>query len=279
MKAHPSFMDDRIHSRGRGQCMGVYLFISNHSITLFDMQRGQETIMLQQIKKEASKNAFEEALRKQLQKPTLQELVGKSLPDSGKADENKKTTIPNSATRDPSKAAFRKTPGYVWPEYVSMYDQQFYFEYEDNVSPKTSKTVFENLNSHRAASLGKLSLLKEIAETQGRDQLFKIDHNGWRPIHEAARGGHADIIEYLVKEGAKPNERTNFNEGGSPLYWAKTDPIKNAKAIAMLEKYGGVDVPPLDKSKKGGKTDQKDLDTEKKTSDKDKDKDKDKQEM
>ena len=51
-----------------------------------------------------------------------------------------------------------------------------------------------------------LDVLKEIARKE-RSQLFKADQNGWRPLHEAARGGHADVIEYLLKEGAQINER------------------------------------------------------------------------
>ena len=196
-----------------------------------------------------SKVAFEKALEQELSKPTLKELHGKA--QSGMIDKDRKTAPKD---RNPEATAFRKTPDYVWPEYDALYDQRFYFEYNKDLYPKSYKSVFGNLNSHQAASAGELNRLKEIAKNQGRSQLFKTDHNGWKPLHEAARSGHADVLEYLLKEGAKVNERTNFNEGGNALYWAQKDPKKNARAIAVLEKYGGVSVAPFaknaDKSKK-----------------------------
>lgn len=75
--------------------------------------------------------------------------------------------------------------------------------------------------------------------------LHTTDHNGWRPIHEGARGGHADIVEYLLEQGANVNERTNNNKGGNPLYWANKNPKKNAKVIAVLEIHGGVSMAPI----------------------------------
>jgi hypothetical protein len=43
------------------------------------------------------------------------------------------------------------------------------------------------------------------------------DSHGWQPIHEAARGGHLDIVQLLVEHGADINERTNFGEGESVI--------------------------------------------------------------
>mmetsp|Transcript_10928 Transcript_10928/g.23145 ORF Transcript_10928/g.23145 Transcript_10928/m.23145 type:complete len:483 (+) Transcript_10928:88-1536(+) len=187
-----------------------------------------------------SKNAFEKALKEQLEKPSLEKFhtnnaVGRSKFIAGGKLPNWHQSVPTSPKR----------PAYVWPEYESLYDQKFYFEYNKNVYPKSSKMIFKNLNAGQAASLGELDALMEIAKTQGRMELFKGDVNGWKPIHEAARSGHAHILEYLLKEGAKVNERTNFNDGGNALYWANKLPKQNAKAIAVLKKYGGVSVPPL----------------------------------
>jgi len=192
-----------------------------------------------------SKNAFEMALGDQLAKPTLEELLisAKSETING----NGKASAGNVDASASGTTAFRKPPDYVWPDYKGLYDQRFYFEYNEDVYPKALKSVLSNLNSHQAASLGELDLLKEIARTQGRNELFKADHNGWRPIHEAARGGHANVLEYLLEEGARVNDRTNNNNGGSPLYWAKKDLKNNAKAIVVLEKYGGVVIAPNEK--------------------------------
>ena len=45
--------------------------------------------------------------------------------------------------------------------------------------------------------------LKEVAK-EDRSALFKADHNGWRPLHEAARGGKHKVLEYLIEEGTSP---------------------------------------------------------------------------
>lgn len=193
-----------------------------------------------------SKNAFEKALEKQLQKPTLKELL-KNSAENGKIDKDEKTTIGDAYTSKPKAAAFRKSPDYVWPEYDALYDQRFYYEYNEDVYPKTFKSVFGNLDSFQAAQTGNLSALKEIAKNK-RSELFKADANGWKPLHEAARGGHADVVEYLLMEGAKVNERTNNNRGGNALYFAKKDPKDNAKVIKVLEEYGGVVVAPFSRN-------------------------------
>lgn len=111
------------------------------------------------------------------------------------------------------------------------------------VSPKPTRATLGHINPHFAAADGLLHLLKEIAALDQR-QLFKNDHNGWRPLHEAARAGHADVVRYLLKEGAQVNERANDGEGGSPLWWAERKPKENAKTISVLKEHGGVSLAP-----------------------------------
>jgi ankyrin repeat protein len=43
------------------------------------------------------------------------------------------------------------------------------------------------------------------------------DKNGWQPIHEAARAGHRDVVEFLVKKGVDINARVHDGEGDTPL--------------------------------------------------------------
>lgn len=105
---------------------------------------------------------------------------------------------------------------------------------------------------HSAAADGDIGALKEIA-LKNRSELFKKDLNGWRPLHEAARGGRYEVVEYLLKEGAQINERTNDDIGASPLWWAERKPEQNKKAIEVLKKYGAVSLAPKVNEKKSAK--------------------------
>jgi prolyl 4-hydroxylase len=173
----------------------------------------------------ASKELFELALKQQQQQQQQQDTAAKQ----------QQSTSP------------RAVPRYVWPQYVDTYTQKsFYYKFEEKIYPKPTKLVFGSITAHQAASLGDLKALKEMAKTTtDRTELFKADINGWRPIHEAARSGYADILEFLLEEGAQVNQRTNDGLGGNALYWAEKDPVKNEKAIAVLKKYGAVNLPPL----------------------------------
>mmetsp|Transcript_49439 Transcript_49439/g.119949 ORF Transcript_49439/g.119949 Transcript_49439/m.119949 type:complete len:559 (-) Transcript_49439:1497-3173(-) len=158
--------------------------------------------------------------------------------DKALSAQDSKESSGSSSTSRPS------VPEYVWPSLASAYRQQTtVFESEEGIYPKPTKVIFGQISSHTAASLGDLATLKELAKTN-RNELFKADSNGWRPIHEAARSGHADVLEYLIEEGAEINERTNHGKGGNPLFWAQKEKVKNAKAIAVLKKHGAVNIPP-----------------------------------
>ena len=120
------------------------------------------------------------------------------------------------------------------------------------VIPKPLRQVLVSVTPHNAAAAGNLEALKTLADVD-RANLFKRDQNGWRPLHEAARSGHVEVVEYLLQEGAKVNERTNNGEGGTPLWWAEKKPEKNKEAIELLKKYGGLSLQPMildDKEKK-----------------------------
>jgi hypothetical protein len=120
------------------------------------------------------------------------------------------------------------------------------------VTPKPFRQVMVSVTPQNAAASGNLEALKILAEAD-RAILFKRDQNGWRPLHEAARSGHVNVLEYLLKEGARINERTNDGDGGNPLWWAEKNAVKNREAIKLLKKYGGVSLQPKildDKEKK-----------------------------
>lgn len=112
-----------------------------------------------------------------------------------------------------------------------------------------------SVTPHNAAASGNLDALKALADVD-RANLFKRDQNGWRPLHEAARSGHVEVVEYLLQEGAKVNERTNNGEGGTPLWWAEKNREKNREAIELLKKHGGLSLQPrvLDEKQKKDET-------------------------
>jgi hypothetical protein len=181
----------------------------------------------------ASKAAFEYALAVQQQKPR-----------PNQPDPTDPTAKSKSSTTSSSSRQFHDTvPRYVWESYHDAYRQRFVYQHEPKIFPKPSKVVFGQISPHQAAALGDLIALKSLAASD-RSILFKADLNGWRPLHEAARSGYADVLEYLLEEGAQVNARTNNGDGGTALYWAEKDANKNAKAIAVLKKYGGVNIPP-----------------------------------
>jgi len=134
-------------------------------------------------------------------------------------------------------------PHYVDPDKEARWKQNFDFDKKPKVIPKPMRQVLVSVTPHNAAASGNLEALKTLADVD-RANLFKRDQNGWRPLHEAARSGHVDVLEYLLKEGAKVNERTNNGEGGTPLWWAEKKPEKNREAIELLKKYGGLSLQP-----------------------------------
>lgn len=100
------------------------------------------------------------------------------------------------------------------------------------------------MTAHTAAALGRLEILK-LMESRDPKVLTKADENGWRPIHEAARSGHKEVIEYLVKKhGAAVNERTNNGRGGTPLWWAEQMLDEDHEVIQLLRDMGAVNIAP-----------------------------------
>jgi ankyrin repeat protein len=63
-------------------------------------------------------------------------------------------------------------------------------------------------------------------------------------LSEAVRGGHLDVVEYLLEKGLDINERTHHGEGGSPLWWAKKEHGKNHEIVKFLEEHGAVEIAP-----------------------------------
>ncbi len=70
--------------------------------------------------------------------------------------------------------------------------------------------------SHFAAMNGRIDDLKRIAEEE-KEALYAKDKNGWTPLHEAARRGDKEVIEFLSGHGVDLDILTNPNTGYSAL--------------------------------------------------------------
>jgi prolyl 4-hydroxylase len=77
----------------------------------------------------------------------------------------------------------------------------------------------DTLLGHQAAIHNDASELERLAAKDQR-LLYAKDRNGWQPIHEAARAGYKDAIEFLIKQGADVNSRTHNGAGVTPLHIA-----------------------------------------------------------
>mmetsp|Transcript_7159 Transcript_7159/g.8293 ORF Transcript_7159/g.8293 Transcript_7159/m.8293 type:complete len:475 (+) Transcript_7159:72-1496(+) len=104
-------------------------------------------------------------------------------------------------------------------------------------SSTTGSTV-----AHLAAQEGDIETLKiEVKKKKGI--VHTRDKNGWMPIHEGARGGHLEVVKYLVNNGADINAITTSG-GGSALYYAKKKFEADHPMVTFLESLGGIEIGP-----------------------------------
>lgn len=143
-------------------------------------------------------------------------------------------------------------PNSLFPSYIQAntleaikWMQQFVFHRDEKVKqPRKPKSHTRGVtNAHIAAAKGMLNELERILE-EDPGALTRADSNGWKPIHEAARSGKHKVIEFLVKQGADVNERTNKGKGATPLWWAEQQLPPGHQAIIVLRRHGGVAIAP-----------------------------------
>ena len=78
----------------------------------------------------------------------------------------------------------------------------------------------------------------DVIAAEDTRSLFAKDRNGWQPIHEAARGGHKEALEFLVSRGVPFNARTHKNEGVTPLAIAINAHAVDHDAVRYLKEIG-----------------------------------------
>ena len=108
--------------------------------------------------------------------------------------------------------------------------------------PKRTEFTTGSSLAHQAAQDGDLEAIKEHV---GNDKKIvnKQDANGWTPLHEATRGGHLDVVKFLIENGADPNMTTGRN-GGTTLWWAKQTHEEDHPIIEFLESLGALESGP-----------------------------------
>ncbi|CAB9501183.1 Protein phosphatase 1 regulatory subunit 12A [Seminavis robusta] len=94
---------------------------------------------------------------------------------------------------------------------------------------------------HFAAQKGDLkSIMTHI--DKAKESVHLKDANGWTPLHEAARGGHKEVVKYLVEKGADKNALTGVGE--SALWWARHEYGDEHPVVEFLEELGALEVGP-----------------------------------
>lgn len=101
---------------------------------------------------------------------------------------------------------------------------------------------------HMEAAYGNLEAVKallssfesgSVGGTANYDMIHARDENDFQAVHEAAAGGHLDVLKYLLENGADLNAVTK--EGGNVLWWAKKVLDKDHPVILYLISIGATE--------------------------------------
>ena len=100
-----------------------------------------------------------------------------------------------------------------------------------------SEKTGTRMSLHEAAAVGDLEALKQgIAKDPS--SVNAPDENLWTPLHEAARSGSLETVEFLVEHGA--NLGDTVLTGASALNIARK--FKHNQVIAFLDTLGAPDI-------------------------------------
>jgi ankyrin repeat protein len=89
--------------------------------------------------------------------------------------------------------------------------------------PATSAILYRNMN-----------IVRMLVDRQA-DLIHATDSDGDQPLHNAARGGHTDVVQFLLLEGADPCKKNKLGE--TPRQTAGKDIEPGiAEALIIAEK-------------------------------------------
>lgn len=180
---------------------------------------GYSSELEQRLVRRSAKEKFEEALAKQ----------SGDIAEKGDARRRRTAVLPGFIREGTPEA--------------TRWRQEFVFS-RDDFKTRIKPRAVGATSAHVLAAMDDVPSLRLVAATDP-SSLNTADANGWKPIHEAARGGSTNAIAYLVEEHAiDVNERTNNGEGASPLWWAEDVLPEGHEAIEFLRQHGAVAIEP-----------------------------------
>ena len=172
-----------------------------------DERREKERIERVEIERLEKKRLAEEAKQVELEKVEQQQHELKRVLEQAKADANEATTLASQMAED--------GPGFV----------------ANDVRAAASDTNKNDLLAYYIASTP--------------EWIDASDRRGWRPIHEAARGGNLIGIELLVSAGCDLSSRTGrTGNGGTALWWAIQRFGEDHSVVHLLRSHGALDIGP-----------------------------------
>lgn len=99
--------------------------------------------------------------------------------------------------------------------------------------------------AHAAAASGDMDALERLALNGDQQALSACDANGWTPLHEAARGGHLEVVKLLIEQHqADMNSLTNEGKGSSPYFIATQSHSPDHPVARYLKSLGAVNQGP-----------------------------------
>mmetsp|Transcript_25985 Transcript_25985/g.53611 ORF Transcript_25985/g.53611 Transcript_25985/m.53611 type:complete len:502 (-) Transcript_25985:168-1673(-) len=135
---------------------------------------------------------------------------------------------------------YEKAPHYILP---GSLEEGRWIQKHPKTRLSNKNLMVTSYNAHAAASIGDLDALMAMEELKP-ESIKKVDENGWTALHEAARGGHVDVVEYLLERGLDINQRTHKGKGGSPLWWAKKIHGDDHPVVKYLKEKGAKNLKP-----------------------------------